>query len=245
MTQWDRSKGSDESKGRMMRKALIGFVALGLAALAPAAPATPDDVLSLHGVQDFEKVAELRFSFVVTRGGEESARHWQWEPATGRVRLEEDGVVTEYNRFAMTDDPATTTADKKWINDTFWAYWPIHARWATDATITIEAPAANPLSGAEQPRLVIAYPPDGGGYTPGDRYELYLGEDGLPTAWTFHRGGAEEPSLACTFERYVTAGPLVLASDHQTTGGGFRLEIRDVAVRLAGSDELLAATPAE
>lgn len=203
---------------------------LPLAAPAPAAEWTVEEVLALHGAPQLDEVAEVHFDFVSGRG----ARSWRWSPITGDVFFEQDGVVVEYNRADI--PPGAERIDRMWINDTFWLYWPMHAQWAADASITIEDPKPNPITDEPQPRLVIAYPPDGGGYTPGDRYEVYLGEDGIATAWTFHRGGAEEPSIANSIEGYVQAGPLLVPTAFRSRGAdGFRLEMGNVRYRMDGA----------
>ena len=220
----------------------VGAVASAAVAIA-AAMMTPREVLDAHGADEIGQIAELHFDFVVVRNDNEMRRSWQWHPITGDVRFQQGEDVYEYNRNTMTE--ADEPVDGMWINDTFWAYWPMHAQWTADATVTVEEPMPNPVTDAEEPRLVIAYPADGGGYTPGDRYEIYLDENGLGTAWTFHRGGGEAPNLANSFENYVMAGPLAIPTLFQSRDGGFRLEIQNVKYRLEGESAAREATPLE
>jgi hypothetical protein len=50
--------------------------------------------------------------------------------------------------------------------------------------------------GAGSAKLVaVKYPPEGGGYTPGDTWELYVAKDGRIEYFVYHRGGAKKPAL--------------------------------------------------
>jgi hypothetical protein len=43
--------------------------------------------------------------------------------------------------------------------------------------------------------VAVKYPAEGGGYTPGDTWELYVAKDGRVEYFVYHRGGAKKPSL--------------------------------------------------
>jgi hypothetical protein len=43
--------------------------------------------------------------------------------------------------------------------------------------------------------VAVKYPSEGGGYTPGDTWELYFGKDNGVEYFVYHRGGAKKPSL--------------------------------------------------
>jgi hypothetical protein len=43
--------------------------------------------------------------------------------------------------------------------------------------------------------VAVKYPSEGGGYTPGDTWELYFGKDNRVEYFVYHRGGAKKPSL--------------------------------------------------
>jgi hypothetical protein len=85
---------------------------------------------------------------------------------------------------------------------------------------------------------VVTYPPSVG-YTPGDVYELFVGEDKRIHQWVYRRGGAPEPTRTATWEDHRTLGPLVLSLDHKVPDGTFRVWFSEVALRLAGSPDWL------
>src|SRR5438045_6093071 len=50
----------------------------------------------------------------------------------------------------------------------------------------------------------------GGGYTPGDTWELFVGPDYRVKEMAYHRGGSVKPSLViATWAGYKKAGPLL------------------------------------
>lgn len=217
-----------------MPRQLLLLAILSLCVLLPGASgdkSLEQTLLKAHGLDAFDRIEEIRFTFVVERATGNTERRWEWRPATGDVTLTDAAAspptMISYNRNAMDGAPeAVATADRRFINDSFWLMWPLHASWADDAQ----------LSRNEDGAVVLAYPPDGGGYTPGDKYVVTVDDAGLATGWAFHRRGAEEPSLVCSFESYVTAGPLTLATDHKNDSG-FRLRFTDICVKMKGEAE--------
>jgi len=89
----------------------------------------------------------------------------------------------------------------------------------------------------------VKYPADGG-YTPGDTWDLYVGNDNRVEQFVYHRGGPKKPSLVtATWEGYKKAGPLLISTDHNGTADGntLRIFISDVAVKLTGSETWINA----
>lgn len=213
------------------------FAAFALLAAAPLAAGTKDDLIRAHGADRFDVVREVSFTFSVTRDGKKTSRHWTWAPKSGDVTLrytDADGneQTVSYRQSDVDEnaDKSIIDADKKFVNDTFWLAWPLHLTWCADVSVEDTGVKTNPLTGKDTPSATIRYPSEGGGYTPGDMYVLYLGPDNRPVAWSFHRGGAEEPTLTCSWEKYQPAGPLVLATDHWNADKSFRLQIEDLSV---------------
>jgi hypothetical protein len=83
----------------------------------------------------------------------------------------------------------------------------------------------------------------GGGYTPGDTWDLYI-KDNRVVYFDYHRGGDRPPSrVFATWAGYKKAGPLTISTEHRGTADGkpFHLAITDVAVKLTGSDAWIEA----
>jgi hypothetical protein len=86
---------------------------------------------------------------------------------------------------------------------------------------------------------VVKYPSEGGGYTPGDTWELYVGSDDRVEACIYHRGGPTKPSVViATWTGYKQAGPLLISTDRRGTADGEPLQVffSDVSVKLVGAD---------
>lgn len=185
------------------------------------------------GADRLSEVGELRFTFNVERDGAlATSRSWAWRPAEGKVTRTVDGASLTFRAGAPANE-AERKADAQFVNDSFWLMPQLHVGWAgPDLTVVDHGPAPLPLRelvGEGTARKVeLRYSATGGGYTPGDAYDLYLGEDGRIVVWSFRKGGAPEPTLTTTFERYVTAGPLQIATEHRSADGRFRLYFTDV-----------------
>ncbi len=190
------------------------------------------------GFEQFPAVREVRFTFNVSRGGKVMGRSWRWQVDEDRVTYrgpDDQGqlVQVSYQRAALTEQPdaALTAIDRKFINDSFWLLLPLHLQWNPQVTVRDLGPAKLPLSapGPAVRKLLIEFP-SAGGYTPGDVYELFVDEAYQPVQWVFRRSGQPTPSLICTWERYVQAGPLRLSTYHRNPQAGFTLWMTDVAV---------------
>jgi hypothetical protein len=88
-------------------------------------------------------------------------------------------------------------------------------------------------------RVVVTYPSEGGGYTPGDTWTLFVGPDKRVKEFIYHRGGSVKPTVViATWADYKKAGPLLVSTDHRGTADGkpARIFFSDVSVMLAGSN---------
>ena len=99
--------------------------------------------------------------------------------------------------------------------------------------------------GAGSARLVVVkYPAEAGGFTPGDTWDLYVGKDNRVQYLVYHRGGPKPPQLVvASFAGYKKAGSLLVSTEHRGTADGKPLHIflSDVAVKLSGSDSWVKA----
>src|SRR5690606_8804752 len=125
----------------MIRPFVLAATMLLTPMLLPAV--TIDDLVKAHGVDRFDDVEAIRFTFRVDRGESVTERHWTWHPQSGDVVVrftDASGSEKEvaYNRYEMSEDSPeeVITADKRWINDTFWLIWPLHLSWSDDVTLS-------------------------------------------------------------------------------------------------------------
>src|SRR5262245_58767618 len=83
-----------------------------------------------------------------------------------------------------------------------------------------------------------------GGYTPGDTWDLYVGDDNRIEEFVYHRGGEKKPQVvSTTWEAYKKAGPLLFSTDHRGTADGspVRVSFSNIAVKRVGSESWIDA----
>jgi hypothetical protein len=216
---------------------LLGLAGWTAAGCASHAPQPPEDVrhqlARQYGLEAFDRVEALRFTFNARVGDKQVRRTWLWNPATGRVTFRADGQATgrTFTHPLPTDttDPALRALDAKFVNDRYWLLFPLHLVWDQSAVVEDRGQAARPL-GAGQARLIeVRYPP-AGGYTPGDVYELFIDDNGMMAEWVYRRGGDAKPTRMTTWEDHRRLGPLMVARDHRGPEG-FRVWFSDLALK--------------
>jgi hypothetical protein len=145
-----------------------------------------------------------------------------------------DGKTVAWNRNTKPEtwSPEARDADKAFINDSFWLSPPLHLSWAgDDVKVTDAGTAPLPVGEGTGRKVTVSYPATGGGYTPGDAYDLFLNDKGLIVAWNYRKGGAPEPTMSTSFADHQQFGPLTIALDHRSPDGKFRLWFTDVSVK--------------
>jgi hypothetical protein len=213
---------------------LAGWIAAGCASHAPQSPEDIRHQLARqYGLEAFERVEALRFTFNARVGDKQVRRTWLWNPTTGRVTFRADsqaaGRTFTHPLPTDTADPALRALDAKFVNDRYWLLFPLHLVWDQSAVVEDRGQAARPL-GAGQARLIeVRYPP-AGGYTPGDVYELFIDDNGMIAEWVYRRGGDAKPTRMTTWEDHRRLGPLMVARDHHGPEG-FRVWFSDLALK--------------
>jgi hypothetical protein len=195
-------------------------------------PVLTSSTLATEGWDRLGEIETLSFTFVVEKEGEVRARRaWSWAPETGSVTRTVDGNALTFT-FGAPADEAQIQADAQFVNDLFWLAPPLQWLWANSDQQLTQRGASVPLPIGEGTgrHVILAYAADGGGYTPGDAYDLYLDENDRIVAWTYRKDGAEEPTLSTTFTDYQQVGPLWIATDHANADGSFHVRFEDLSV---------------
>jgi hypothetical protein len=237
----------------IVRLSLVSSLFLGLllpaASLAQEKPDIRHQIADAYGLASWSKVEQIRYTFNVDAGPKKVARTWTWDTKNDKVTFEGTDsagkpVKVSYARASMPPD-VVKDVDPNFINDQYWLLFPFHLVWDKDVTVEDKGMTGDPTGKTKGKvrKVTVTYPKTGGGYTPGDMYDLFLGADNKVVAWNFHRGGAEKPTLTVTWADYKMAGPVLFAEDHRGTleDKPFRLFFTDVAVKLAGSNDFVAA----
>lgn len=217
---------------------------------AKASPVTAEQIAKVYGVDSFDQIEAIRYTWNAEFPGTNISRSWTWEPKKNQVSYEgkdKDGkpVKATYVRSQLNTQPPNVKdeIDPAFLNDNYWLLFPFHAYWDKSASATDEGPKPLPIGNGSAVLLSVKYPSDGG-YTPGDTWDLYVGKDNRVEQFVYHRGGPKKPSLVTTtWEAYKKAGPLLISTDHRGTADGnqVRIFISDVAVKLTGSDNWINA----
>jgi hypothetical protein len=210
-----------------------------------------EQVAKAYGLDSFGQIEVIRYTFNLQFPGVNISHSWEWEPKTGKITYEgkdKDGkpVKVSYVRSELANQPDSVKneVDPSFINDNYWLIFPFHADWDTSASITDDGMKKLPIGAGTAKLLAVKYPAEGGGYTPGDTWELYLGKDNRVVQFVYHRGGSKKPSLVkSSWTGYKKAGPLLVSTEHRGTADGnpLHLWISDVSVKLTGSDTWVKA----
>ena len=204
-----------------------------------------DQLASAYGVDNFDQVEELRYTFNIKRPDRVISRSWSWEPKKDRVTFmgtAEQGGTVAYDRSSLAQaSEQVKKIDPQFINDNYWLIFPIRLYWDQSAAVAVdEAPMNLPIGTGQAKRMVVKYPANEG-YTPGDVYELFIDGSGRIVQWIHRQGGDPKPTRVTTWEDYKSVGPLTLSLDHKGQDGILRVWFTDVAVRLSGSTEWVVA----
>ena len=222
---------------------------LASTSLAQEKPDIRHQIADAYGLASWPKVEQIRYTFNVDAGVKKVARSWTWDVKNDKVTYEgpdSAGKPTKvtYARSNMPPD-VVKDVDPNFINDQYWLLFPFHLVWDKDITVEDKGMTADPTGKTKGKvrKVTVTYPKTGGGYTPGDMYDLFVGADNRVVAWNFHRGGVEKPTLTVTWADYKMAGPILISMDHRGTLNDkpFHLFFTDVAAKLAGSSDFIPA----
>jgi hypothetical protein len=225
---------------------------LATSSWAQQRPPVVEKLAKTYGLDSYGQIDAIRYTFNLQLPALNLnlSRTWTWEPKTGQVTYEgkdKDGkpVKVTYLRSQLASQPADVKddIDPGFVNDNYWLILPFHIYWDTGATVTDEGMQKLPIGSGSAEKVVVKYP-SGGGYTPGDTWTLYVGNDGRIGAFRYDRGGPKKPSLViATWTGYKMAGPLLVSTEHRGTADGKPLHLwfSNVAVKLAGSNTWMDA----
>ena len=245
----------------------IRFLAFAVLALVLAAscgqkpPAIAEQIAKTYGLDSFGQIEGIRYTwnaefpgkahpFDGAAGTIKFSQKWEWNPKTDTVSYEGpdmDGkplqVTYQRSQLSSQSDAVKKQVEPAFINDQYWLLFPLHVIWDRSATVTDDGMQKLPSGEGSAQRVVVKYPSEGG-YTPGDTWELYVGDDKRVEQFLYRRGGPKKPSVViATWADYKKAGPLLISTDHRGTADGqpLRISFSDVSVKVAGSENWVNA----
>ncbi|MEP3208526.1 MAG: hypothetical protein ABJN95_05005 [Maribacter sp.] len=186
-------------------------------------------VANANGFENWKNVKEIKFTFNVDRDTTHFERDWTWKPKTNDIIAKSDKGTISYNWADM--DSVAYKTNGGFINDKFWLLAPYQLVWDADnLTHTHSKDAEAPMSKKTMQKLTIVYGNEGG-YTPGDAYDFYFGDDLVVQEWVFRKSNQAEPSMITSFEDYKMINGLNIATMHKMAEGSFKLYFTNVAVK--------------
>jgi hypothetical protein len=235
----------------LMGLILSGVVVFARSSWAQARPPIFEKVAKTYGLDSWDKIEAIRYTWNLQLGKLNVSRSWEWEPKTTQVTYEgkdRDGkpvkVIYKRSELGSQTDMVKNEVDPGFINDNYTLLFPLKAYWDASPSV-IDAGMYNlPVGSGSAELVAVKYPAEGGGYTPGDTWELYVGKDGRVEYFVYHRGGAKKPSLLfATWGGQKKAGPLLVSTDRRGYADGtpIRVWFSDVAVQVTGSDKWMDA----
>lgn len=185
-------------------------------------------IANAHGYENWTGVNDIGFTFNVDRDTSHFERAWHWKIAEHRVTSISEEDTISYSRTAI--DSTLFKVDSGFINDKYWLLAPFNLVWDQENFSFSEQPdTIAPISKETMHKLTIIYGNEGG-YTPGDAYDFYFGDDYIIREWVFRKSNQPEPSLITSWEDYENIGGLELSTSHIKEGGSWRLYFTDLEV---------------
>jgi hypothetical protein len=195
-----------------------------------------DRVAKAAGIEAWSTVEVVRFTFVFAPKSIE--RSYVWNVRAGTVEVSDGDLVTTVPAAGWDGaavEGRAIQAHRSFVNDSFWAFPCLHLVWDEGIELEdlgeVEVPTLPDL-GARR-ALSLRYTKDAGGYTPGDCYVFYLGDDDFPVAWAFHPQGAEAPRFVAEWREPREVAGLRVVWQYWALGGALNLVIDDVQVEQA------------
>ena len=238
-------------KSTTIRFLLSGVLVFAANSWAQQRPPILEKIAKAYGLDSWNQIDAIRYTWHIEYGAFKLERSWEWEPKTTQVTYEgknKDGkpVKVTYKRSELSSQPDSVKndVDPGFINDNYTFLFPLKAYWDASPTVIDQGTFNLPAGSGSAELVTVKYPAEGGGYTPGDTWELYVGKDGRPEYWVYRRGGAKTPSVVlATWGGYKKAGPLPVSTDRRGSADGkpIRIWFSDVSVKVTGSDSWMKA----
>ncbi|MGC1632382.1 MAG: hypothetical protein WA749_09760 [Gelidibacter sp.] len=188
---------------------------------------TAEKIANANGIQNWKNVIELQFTFNVDKDTTHFERSWTWHPKTDDVIMISGKDIVTYNQKAV--DSTSMSADKAFINDKYWLLAPFHLVWDTSATISEPSKVEAPISKTQLNKITITYA-NAGGYTPGDAYDLFYGDDYLLKEWNYRKGNSKEPTMTSTWEDYEDFKGIKISKLHKRSDINWKLSFTNIKV---------------
>ena len=186
-----------------------------------------EKIANAHGIQNWENISRISFTFNVDKDSTHYERSWVWSPKTSDVTLISKQDTIHYNRQKI--DSISLKADQAFINDKYWLLAPFQLVWDSSTTISEPIKELAPISSVLLNKITLTYAKEGG-YTPGDAYDFYYTNDFIIKEWVYREGNSKEASLVNTFENYEDFNGIKIAKEHIKKEGNWNLNFTNISI---------------
>ncbi|TYB79290.1 hypothetical protein [Bizionia myxarmorum] len=186
-----------------------------------------EKIAQAYGIENWDTVNEITFSFNVKKDSTLFKRSWKWSPKTNDIYFTSGSDTLNYNRNNM--DSTLIRADQAFVNDKFWLLAPYNLVWDSGTTKSEPVQELAPISQKKLNKLTVTYPNDGG-YTPGDAYDFFYNDDYLIEEWIYRKGNSAEPTMVSTWENNTDLKGLLMSLSHKKTEDNWELFFTYVSI---------------
>ncbi|WP_339728571.1 hypothetical protein [Maribacter stanieri] len=188
-----------------------------------------EKIAKANGFDNWNDVQSIKFTFNVDRDAEHFERTWLWNTKSNDVTMMTRQDTISYNRKSV--DSTMVATDGGFVNDKFWLLAPYQLVWDQKSftykhTEGVEAP----ISKTTMHKLTTVYDNDGG-YTPGDAYDYYFGDDYVIKEWVYRKENQSEPNMTTSWEDYKKLKGLNIGMMHKRPDADFSLYFTGVEVK--------------
>lgn len=188
-----------------------------------------EKIANANGFENWRTVNSIKFTFNVDRDSSHFERTWLWNTKSNDVTMMTRQDTILYNRKSVDSTMATT--DGGFVNDKFWLLAPYQLVWdQKNFTYEHMENVEAPISKTNMHKITTVYANEGG-YTPGDAYDYYFGDDYIIKEWAFRKGNQNEPNMVTTWEDYKILDGLNIAMMHKRPDSNFSLYFSGVEVQ--------------
>lgn len=188
-----------------------------------------EKIAMANGFEAWKDINNITFTFNVDRNDSHFERTWSWAPKTNDVVFMTREDTIQYNRKKV--DSVLAKTDAGFINDKFWLLAPYQLVWDQDNyTTDYQQSVTAPLSKETMQKLTVVYGNEGG-YTPGDAYDYYFGDDYILKEWAFRKANQEAPNMITTWADYKSFKGLNISTMHERHDEDFKLYFTGIVVQ--------------
>ena len=198
-------------------------------------PDVASKIARYYGASSFKDVNSIEFTFNVQKNDKQIHRSWYWEPKNDLVKFfpgNNEVPVTYYRKqLSNSTNEQLKKIDSRFINDQYWLLFPLHLVLDKNVTVTLDSVKHNLPIGEGTARLATVEYAGGKGYTPNDKYELFIDDNYKILQWIYRRNNSPTPTRLTKWEDYKKFGPLTLSLNRPGIDSTFRVWFTNVKVK--------------